>query len=108
MSHVEGKWTLQYNFEWDPEKARQNLHKHKVAFERAAEVFLDPLAVSIFDEDHSIDEERWATIGGDKKGMLLVVVHTFVVQGKDTRRIRIISARKATIRETKQYEGEMP
>jgi uncharacterized DUF497 family protein len=97
---------LRYNFEWDPEKARQNLHKHKVSFERAAEIFLDPLAISIFDEGHSIDEERWVTMGRDKKGMLMVVIHTFVVQGRNKRKIRIISARKASMKEAKQYEGE--
>jgi uncharacterized protein len=99
---------LRYNFEWDPEKARRNLQRHKVAFEKAADVFLDPLAISIFDEDHSIDEERWVTMGRDKGGMILVVIHTFAVQGRDERKVRIISARKATKNETKQYEGETP
>jgi uncharacterized DUF497 family protein len=99
---------LRYNFDWDSEKARQNFQKHKVAFEKAAEVFLDPLAISIFDEDHSIDEDRWVTMGKDKGGMILVVVHTFIVQGRDKRHIRMISARKATRNETKQYEGEKP
>jgi uncharacterized protein len=99
---------LRYNLEWDPEKARQNLQKHRVAFEKASDVFLDPLAVSIFDEGHSVDEERWVTIGRDKKGMLLVVVHTFVAQGSNMKKIRIISARRATMNETKQYEGETP
>ncbi|MCX5856249.1 MAG: BrnT family toxin [Deltaproteobacteria bacterium] len=99
---------MQYNFEWDPEKDRQNLQKHKVSFEKAADVFLDPLAVSIFDESHSINEERWVTMGRGKRGMILVVIHTFVVQGRDKRKIRIISARKATRNETKQHEGETP
>jgi len=99
---------LRYNFECDSDKATQNLQKHKVAFEKAAEVFLDPLAISIFDEDHSIDEERWVTIGRDNGGMILVVIHTFAIQGRDKRKIRIISARKSTRNETKQYEGETP
>ncbi|MGZ6276627.1 MAG: BrnT family toxin [Syntrophales bacterium] len=98
---------MRYNFEWDPEKAKQNLQKHKVAFDNAAEVFLDPLAISIFDEGHSVDEERWVTMGRDKRGMMLVVMHTFIIHGRDTRKIRIISARRATRNETKQYEGEM-
>ncbi len=105
---AEEELILRYNFEWDPEKARMNSRKHKVAFEKAAEVFLDKLAVSIFDEDHSIDEDRWVTMGRDRDDKLLVVVHTFAAQGRDKRRIRIISARKATLKETKQYEGEMP
>jgi uncharacterized protein len=100
------EWVVQYNFEWDPEKARQNLQKHKIAFEKAAEVFLDPMAISVFDEGHSSDEERWATMGRDKRGMILIVVHTFIIQGRDERKIRIITARKATRNETKQYEGE--
>lgn len=70
---------MRYNFEWDSDKAAQNLQKHKVAFEKAAEVFLDPVAISIFDEDHSIDEERWVTIGRDNGGMILVVIHMFVL-----------------------------
>jgi len=88
---------LQYNFEWDPKKAINNLHKHKFTFEKAAEVFLDPLSISIFDEDHSIDEERWVTIGRDKKGILLVVVHTFDVQGRNNRKIRIINRTESNI-----------
>jgi len=105
--YVDGELILQYNLEWDPKKAINNLHKHKFTFEKAAEVFLDPLSISIFDEDHSIDEERWVTIGRDKKGILLVVVHTFDVQGRNNRKIRIITARKATLNEAKQYESEM-
>ena len=99
---------LQYNFEWDPEKAKQNLQKHKFSFEKAADVFLDPLSVSIFDEDHSVEEDRWITMGKDKRGVILIVIHTFIIQGKDKRKIRIISERKATKNEIKQYEGETP
>jgi len=49
---------LRYNFEWDPIKAKENLRKHRVGFERATELFLDPLAVSAFDQEHSETEER--------------------------------------------------
>jgi uncharacterized protein len=49
---------VQYDFDWDPTKANQNYRKHGVAFERAAEVFLDPFMLSLFDEEHSTDEER--------------------------------------------------
>jgi len=49
---------MRYDFEWDPYKARQNLRKHKVSFERAAEIFLDPSAISIHGEEHSPDEDR--------------------------------------------------
>ena len=49
---------MRYTFEWDPTKAKENLRKHRISFDRAAEVILDPLAVSIFDEEHSEHEER--------------------------------------------------
>ena len=54
---------VRYNFEWDPEKARGNIAKHEVAFDSAATVFRDANALSVFDEDHSGDEERWITMG---------------------------------------------
>jgi uncharacterized DUF497 family protein len=99
---------LQYNFEWDPYKAKQNLRKHKVSFERAAEVFLDPLAISIYDEEHSLGEDRWITIGKDQTNLILVIVHTFHEENIDNCKIRLISARKATKKEIKQYEGDKP
>ena len=98
--------TLQYNFEWDPHKAKQNLRKHKVSFERAAEVFLDPFAISIYDEEHSLAEDRWITIGKEQTNLILVIVHTFHEENIDNCKIRLISARKATKKEIKQYEGE--
>ena len=94
---------MQYNFEWDPIKARENLRKHKVSFERAAEVFLDPVALSIYDEDHSRVEDRWITLGKDSNNVLLVVVHTFRELDDEHCNIRIISARRATRREAKEY-----
>ena len=96
---------LQHDFEWDPYKAKQNLRKHNLSFERAAEVFLDPLAVSIYDEEHSLDEDRWITIGKEHTNLILVVIHTFHEESIDNCRIRLISARKATKKEIKQYEG---
>lgn len=94
---------MQYNFEWDPVKAKQNLRKHGGSFERAAQVFLDSLMLSIYDEEHSEEEERWITLGMDRNGVLLVVVHTFREIDPDNCNIRIISARKATKREAQQY-----
>ena len=99
---------MQYNFEWDPYKARQNLRKHKVSLERGAEVFLDPLAISIYDDEHSSDEDRWITIGKDQANLILVIVHTFQEENIDNCRIRLISARKATKKEIKHYEGGEP
>jgi uncharacterized DUF497 family protein len=99
---------LQYNFDWDPYKAKHNLRKHKVSFERAAAIFLDPLAISIYDEEHSSDEDRWITIGKDRTNNVLVVIHTFHEENIDNCKVRVISARKATKKEIKQYEGDKP
>ena len=96
---------MQYNFEWDPSKAKANYRKHRVRFERAAEVFTDELMLSLFDEAHSQAEERWVTIGKDRNGVPLVVVHTFREIDSDSCAIRIISARRATKKETKQYNA---
>lgn len=94
----------QYEFEWDPVKAKHNLRKHNVAFERAATVFLDPDAKSTLDEPESSDEDRWITLGLDRTGVLLVVCHTYREETKTSARIRLISARKPTRREANQYE----
>ena len=95
---------MNYNFEWDPGKAKDNFTKHKISFQRASNIFLDPFALSIFDDQHSIDEDRWITLGKDGNGILIVVSHTFRKIDVDTCTIRIISARKATRREGRQYE----
>jgi hypothetical protein len=95
---------FQYQFEWDPVKARQNAKRHRVRFDRAATVFLDPNALSLFDEQHSEDEDRWITLGLDRTGTLLVVSHTFREETPVSARVRLISARKATRTELKQYE----
>jgi len=97
--------TTQLNFEWDPVKARANQKKHGVSFEEGTEVFRDPLAISIFDEDHSTDEDRWITLGATSQGTVLVVIHTFREvgsQGETT--VRIISVREATRKELRDYE----
>ncbi len=100
---------MQYNFEWDPAKARENLRKHRVSFERAAQVFLDPLMISIYDEEHSEEEERWVTLGMDRNHVLLVVVHTFEEIDSESAMVRLISARKATKYEENQYHaGKVP
>ena len=93
---------MRYDFEWNPVKAITNLRNHKVSFERGSTVFRDPNAISMFDEDHSNLEERWITIGLDETGILLVVSHTFKAT-QDAYKLRIISVRKATKSETKQY-----
>jgi uncharacterized protein len=94
---------VNYNFEWDPTKARDNLDKHGVAFDEAATVFKDSKAISIFDPDHSETEDRWVTMGISEKGRLLIVIHTFRRESEDAITIRIISSRKATKHETALY-----
>jgi len=87
-------------FEWEPQKAKSNLKKHGVSFEEASTAFQDTLSLTIDDPLHSIDEERVVLIGMSNKNRLLVVVHT--ERGDN---IRIISARKATKEERKNYES---
>lgn len=95
---------MNYNFEWDPNKAKNNISKHQISFEDATSVFQDKNAISIFDEKHSSNEDRWITIGMDLKTRTLVVIHTFISLDKDNCNIRIISARKATKNEQKVYK----
>jgi len=95
---------MNYNFEWDINKARTNLSKHKISFESATSVFRDERAISISDEEHSEDEERWIIIGVDEATRTLVVIHTFISIDKNSCNIRLISARKATKKEQKIYK----
>lgn len=69
---------MQYIFEWDFNKSKTNILKHKISFEDATEVFKDKNMISIFDENHSGNEERWITIGIDEKTRTLIVVHTYI------------------------------
>jgi len=94
---------MNYNFEWDPAKAISNLSKHKISFESATSIFKDKNSISVFDDSHSKNEDRWATIGLDIKTRTLVVIHTYMSIDKDNCNIRIISARKATKQEEKIY-----
>ena len=86
-------------YEWDPDKAATNLHKHGISLADAVAVFSDEFALTVADD--FTDEERFMTLGTDAFGRLVVVVYTW--RGEQT--IRLISARKATRHERKQYEG---
>jgi hypothetical protein len=86
-------------FEWDPSKAASNLAKHRVSFEDAATVFGDPLALIVSDPRHSFQEERFVLLGLSESQRLLAVM--FVDRGEV---IRIVSARRVTRREQKNYE----
>jgi uncharacterized DUF497 family protein len=87
-------------FEWDDRKAAANESKHGVSFEEARAVFFDERARLIDDPDHSGDEERFILLGLSGTLRLLVVCHCYRGEGNV---IRIISARKATARESKSY-----
>jgi uncharacterized DUF497 family protein len=87
------------NFIYDPKKAASNLRKHTVPFEEAVTIFGDVLSSTVPDPGHSEAESRFVTLGLSSHGRLLVVSHAEI--GED---IRIISARRATSREKKQYE----
>lgn len=88
-------------FEWDPAKAVRNLAKHGVSFDEASTVFGDPLAGTILDPRHSGEEPRFITIGRSTSQRLIIVAHA-----EAEKRIRIISARRATRRERENYESE--
>jgi uncharacterized protein len=85
-------------YEWDPDKAKQNIRKHEIAFADAVSVFFDDSAITV--EDNNLDEVRFATLGMDAFGRVLVVVYTWREDN-----IRMISARKATERERMEYGG---
>ena len=87
------------NFEWNNKKAIENLRKHGVAFDEAATIFADPLAITYHDPEHSMEEGRYLTFGHSSQGRPLVVSHT----DRDDR-IRPISAREMTRKEKSDYE----
>ena len=91
-------------YEWNSGKAAQNERKHGVSFEEAITVFLDPLAVTFDDPDHSIGERRFITIGTSTSQRLLFVAHADI----DEDRVRMISARATTRRETHAYQERDP
>ncbi|MCL4835567.1 MAG: BrnT family toxin [Caldilineaceae bacterium] len=91
---------MKLNFEWDDEKAKENLKNHEVSFDESATVFSDLYSITIPDPDHSTDEDRYIDIGASEKGRLLVVSYT--ERGTN---IRIISCRKPTPTERRRYES---
>ena len=91
MLHDDGK------FEWDEDKAALNAAKHGVTFEEACEVLADRLRVEIFDDDHSLEEQRYQFIGLSSRRLL------FVVFTERNDRIRIVHARKANKTQERFY-----
>lgn len=90
---------MDLRFEWDETKASDNWAKHGISFDEAHTVFGDPSAITLFDDAHSDEEDRFIDIGRSSIGRILVVIYT-----ENRERIRIISCRRATQREQRQYE----
>jgi uncharacterized protein len=90
---------MRLTFEWDKEKAKNNIKKHKISFEEAKTIFYDPFIMIFHDPDHSNFEHRYITLAISSKGRVLVVVYT-----ERNSNIRIISCRKATRNERRIYE----
>ena len=88
-------------FEWDPEKDRQNQAKDGVSFEEASTIFGDPFALTISDPDHSLDENRFLTTGYSVRQRLIIVAHTDRGEA-----IRLISARDVSPAERRVDEEE--
>ena len=91
-------------FEWDKNKAKANLRKHKISFDEAKTVFNDPLAITFPDDFHSDEEDRLISIGMSANSRVLLVVHTEESETENAVIIRIISCRKATASEQEIYE----
>lgn len=89
-------------FEWDKAKAAANLKKHQVSFAEAKSIFFDEFGVQFFDDGHSADDDRFLMLGMSSSAKLLIVCHCERDHGAT---IRIISARKATKRESAFYRG---
>ena len=95
------------HFQWDERKDRINQQKHHIPFAEVIAVFHDPSYLSMYDPDHSIEEDRWITMGRNRFGTLIVISHTFRQDEHGRETIRIISARKASKREEhRYYQGE--
>ena len=92
-------------FEWDPVKAQSNNKKHGVAFSDAALIFADSNMMTMYDKEHSLDEDRYLSLGRTPKGAVLMVSHTHR-STSDSEVIRIISARPADNDEEAVYYGE--
>ena len=88
-----------YQFEWDAKKGRSNVRKHGISFEEAITVFADPLSLNMPDPDHSENEQRYLVLGTSTRGRLLLVAYA-----ERPPRTRIISARRASRPERRNYE----
>lgn len=91
-------------FRWDRSKAADNRRIHRASFEEACTIFSDESILTIHDEKHSAEEDRWASMGMSMTGRILVVIHTWPEPDEsDEEVVRIISARRANERERATY-----
>ena len=90
---------MSLTFEWDEEKAEEYERKHGVAFEEAKTIFNDPFSLTVYDPNHSVDEDRYLDLGLSSNGRILVVSYT-----ERNENIRLISSREATSMERRNYE----
>jgi uncharacterized DUF497 family protein len=90
---------MNLQFEWDEDKAIENLGKHGISFDESITVFGDPYSITIYDSEHSEEEDRFIDIGRSVNGRIVVVVYT-----DRESCVRIISARAATRAERRHYE----
>ncbi|MCL2844972.1 MAG: BrnT family toxin [Chitinivibrionia bacterium] len=90
-------------FAWDENKNQKNIASHGISFKEAETVFYDPNAKLIYDPDHSTEEDRFILLGLSKVLKMLIVCHSY---RENDELVRIISARKATTNEKKQYGGK--
>jgi uncharacterized DUF497 family protein len=95
---------MRFQFEWDERKAKSNIVKHGISFELAGTVFQDDRIVTIADVVHSIEEERWFSIGCASNGVMISIVYTWLDIGQQVTKIRLISARRATQTEIRYYQ----
>ena len=93
-----------FQFEWDEVKADANSRKHGVTFDLASTVFLDPRLLTVADLEHSDTEERWFSVGCASNGAVLSVVYLWSAADPAATNIRLISARKSTPAESRQYQ----
>jgi uncharacterized DUF497 family protein len=94
----------QYQFEWDEIKASANVSKHGTSFELASTVFADPGLLTVADIEHGAAEERWLSVGFAGDGKMLVIAYLWSESEPPITKVRLISARRATPKEIRQYE----
>jgi uncharacterized DUF497 family protein len=96
-----------FQFEWDEVKADATARKHGVTFELASTVFYDPRLLTVADLEHSATEERWFSVGCASNGVVLSVVYLWSDADPAATSIRLISARKSTQAESRQYQESL-